>query len=163
MSNLNFLSPVEFRFVIARLPNVRYNIQTVTVPGISSGVTETPSPFKTISRPGDKLTYEELTMDVIVDEDMRAFTETWDWLTSITSPYSFDQYKAISESEDGIYSDATLTIINSSKNAGVEIQFENLFPISVGGVQLDTKATDVNPPTTSLTFKYGSYKVTPIS
>jgi hypothetical protein len=163
MSNLNFLSPVEFRFVIARLPNVRYNVQSVTLPGISSGVTSIPTPFKPISRPGDSLSYDELILEVIVDEEMRAFTETWDWLVGLTSPQSFDQYRSVAESEDGLFSDATLTILNSSKNPGVEVQFENLFPISVGSIQLDTKATDVNPPTSSITFRYSNYKINPIS
>lgn len=163
MSNLNFLSPVEFRFVIARLPNVRYNVQSVTLPGISSGVTSLPTPFRPMSFPGDNLTYDELVLEVIVDEEMRAFTETWDWLVSITKPENFDQYKNILESEDGLFSDATLTILNSSKNPGVEVQFENLFPISVGSIQLDTKATDVNPPTSSITFKYSKYRVKTIS
>lgn len=163
MSNLNFLSPVEFRFVVSRLPTVRYNIQSLTLPGISSGTTQQQSPFKFINRPGDRIEYGELVLEVVIDEEMRAYTETWDWLIKLTSPDGFDQYKSILESEDGLYSDATLSILNSNKNIGVEVQFENIFPISIGDVSLDTKATDVNPPTTSITFKFSKYIIKPVT
>jgi hypothetical protein len=159
MSNLNFLSPIEFRFSVKRLPNVSYNIQSLNIPGITSGITNQPAPFRNIPRHGDKVEYGDLSLEVIIDEEMRAYTETWYWLLGLTSPDGFDQYKSLNNSQDGLYSDATLTIMNSNKNPNIEIQFENIFPISIGDISLDTKATDVNPPTTTITFKYMKYVV----
>jgi len=163
MAGTNFLSSVEFRFTIKRLPNVEFFIQGANLPGINTGYTTQPSPFKNIYRHGDKLEYDELILTCIVDEQMQSYIETWNWLESLAKPRSFDQYKAIKESEDGLYSDATLTILNSSKNANIEIQFEDLFPTAVSGIELDTKQTDVNPPTVTLTFRYNAYRINVLS
>ena len=155
--NVNYLSNIEFRFTINRLPNVEFYIQGVTMPGISSGATIQPSPFKNINRPGDKLEYEDLTLKCIIDEKMEAYFEVWNWLIGITKPLEFGQYKRTKESEEGIFSDATLTILNSNKNPHVEVNFRNLFPTSVSSIDFDTKQTDVEPPMVDFTFKYGYY------
>ena len=47
-------------------------------------------------------------------------------------------------SEGGIYSDATLTILNSKNVAKTEIRFKNIYPISLGGLNYDIQATDVD-------------------
>lgn len=159
MSTLNFLSPIEFRFIVSRLPNVNFNIQAVSLPGISSGYTPLATPFKPTPLAGDRLEYEDLSLQVIIDEEMKAYTETWEWLVGLTFPENFDQYRLLKESDDGLYSDATLTIMNSNKNPNIEITFENLFPTGVGGFELDTKGSDVIPPVSTMTFKYSKYKV----
>jgi hypothetical protein len=80
-------------------------------------------------------------------------------LVGLTSPNGFDQYKALSESEDGLLSDASLLIMNSGKNPDIEVKFKDLFPTDVGEIQLDTAATDLNPITVSMTFKYLTYEI----
>ena len=37
MSTSNFLSPVEFKLVFARLPNTEFYVQQINLPGIGSG------------------------------------------------------------------------------------------------------------------------------
>ena len=162
-TNLNFLSPIEFIFTIKRLPHVKYNIQSVDFPGISSGSTPQQTPFRVTPRAGDRLDYDDLTLEVIIDEEMRAYTETFDWLIGLTFPDKFSQYADLEGSEDSLYSDATLTILNSNKNPGIEIKFENLFPTNVGGFNLDTKSTTVVPPTSSIVFKYSKYDISLIT
>lgn len=163
MAGTNFLSSVEFRFTIKRLPNVEFFIQGANLPGINSGYNTQPTPFKNVYLHGDKLEYEDLVLTCIVDEQMQSYIETWNWLEALTKPKSFDQYRGIKESEDGLYSDATLTILNSSKNAKIEITFQDLFPVSVSGIDLDTKQTDLTPPTVQLTFRYNSYSIKVLS
>jgi hypothetical protein len=161
--SINYLSNIEFRFSIKRLPNTEFYIQGVTMPGINSGFTTQPSPMRNIFRPGDKLEFEDLVLRCVVDENMASFREVWDWLVGITKPVEFDQYKTIKEGDDGIYSDATLTILNSAKNPHLEINFKDLFPIGVSNIDLDTKQTDMVPPTVEFTFKYGTYDINILS
>jgi hypothetical protein len=54
------------------MPNVEYYVQKATIPSISSGFTNQSSPFKDIYRPGDKLTFSDFTIDVLVDEKMES-------------------------------------------------------------------------------------------
>ena len=87
---------------------------------------------------------------------MQSYIETWNWLIALTKPENFEQYANLIAG-DGVYSDATLTILSSKKNPNIEIRFKDMFPISVGSVPLATNATDVVPPTVDITFKYSSY------
>src|SRR6056300_948157 len=153
MLGQNFLSPVEFQFTIERMPTVQYYIQSINIPAISSGYTEQQTPFKNTYRHGDKLTYDDLYMTVAVDENMSSYLETWGWLKALTKPEEFEQYANLLDG-DGLYSDATLHVLNSSKNPNIKIQFADLFPITVGAINLTTTSSDVPVPTVDLTFKY---------
>lgn len=158
-TNANFLSPIEFKLILDKLPNVEFFVQSVNIPGISSGATERPTPFKSLFEPGDKLSYDDFNISVACDEDMVAYREISDWLISITKPESYDQYKVAASTKTGLKTDGTLVILNSNKNGNVKIKFKDLFPVSVGSMQLNTTGTDVTPPTFEITFKYTSYDV----
>ena len=68
MATNNFLSNVEFRFILERLPNVEFYVQQINIPGVNSGYAERMTPFKSIYTPGDTLVYEDLAMTIIADE-----------------------------------------------------------------------------------------------
>ena len=169
--NTSFLSPIEFKLILNRLPNVEFFVKSANVPGINSGSTERTTPFKSIYEPGDKLVYEEFTVSVICDEDMVAFREVSDWLVALTYPDNFTQYASLNPSSvgrggapinkqgDGIKSDGSLVILNSNVNANVKIRFSDIFPISVGSIQLDTSGTDLTPPVFDITFRYDKYDI----
>lgn len=158
-TNFNFLNPVEFHFTVNRLPNVEFYIQSVSLPDISSGFTTQVTPFKTLYSHGDKLEFGDLQMTVIVDENLSSYLDVWQWLIALTKPEGFDQYATLASSDLGLYSDATLTIMNSNKNANIEVRFKDMFPVSVGNIDLATTQTDVTPPTVAMTFKYSSYDI----
>ena len=142
-TNLNFLSPVEFKLVLNRLANVEFFVKSANVPGISSGTTEIPTPFKNVFQHGDKLSYEEFTVSVICDENMVAFKEISDWLVAVTMPENFAQYaglnpdtygkggETVNNQGDGVTSDGSLIILNSNKNANVTIKFSDMFPTAL--------------------------------
>lgn len=159
MQGQNFLSPVEFQFTITRMPTVQYYVQSINIPAISSGYTEQITPFKNTYRHGDKLTYDDLYLTIAVDEDMKGYLETWAWLKALTKPEEFEQYADILGSNDGLYSDATLTILTNSKNPNIQIKFADLFPISVGAITMSTTSSDVPIVTCDLTFKYNKYDI----
>ena len=170
-SNANFLSPIEFKLVLNRLPNVEFFVRAANIPGISSGSTELPTPFKNVFQHGDKLSYDEFTVTVICDEDMVSFREISDWLVAVTMPENFAQYaglkpdtygkggEPVNQQGDGVTSDATLIILNSNKNSNVKVKFTELFPTAVGSIQLDTSGVDLTPPTFDITFKYNKYTI----
>ena len=54
IGNRNFLSPVGFKFVIGRTPNVDYFCQSASIPEVNIGVREVPTPVKDYLVPGDK-------------------------------------------------------------------------------------------------------------
>lgn len=159
MSTSNFLSPIEFRLVINRLPETVFYVQSASIPGLSSQPEDVGTPFKVLPFSGVKLTYEDLTVNVIADENLNGFKEISNWLVALTFPDRYPQYKELESSENGTVSDMSLIVMDSSKNGNINIVFKNVFPISVSSIQLNTKETDVNPPTFDITFKYDSYVI----
>jgi hypothetical protein len=160
-TNRNFLSPLGFRFVLLKAPGVEYFIQSINIPSINLGVANVPTPFVRMPFAGDHLEFGELTISFKIDEDMKNYLEIYNWMIGLGFPDKFDQYKAISNTptKDGVYSDASLVILTSSKNPNIEVKFKNMFPISLDPIQFDTTQTDVEYVSTTATFKYQSFEV----
>lgn len=154
----NYLSPIEYRFAIKRLPHVSFFVQGANLPGLSTGTTTLPTPFRDLPLHGDKLDFDDLSIDVAMDENMQSFIEVRNWIVGLTKPQSFYQYANLLEG-DGLYSDATLIILNSSKNPNIEVTFKDIFPTNLGSVQFDTRATSVDVPVSTMTFKFGDYDI----
>jgi hypothetical protein len=158
--NQSFLSPTEFRFTITRLPYTQFFVQSANIPGVQmDGESNFPTPFKTLHRHGDKMTYNNLTVTVRVDENMKVFKEIVDWIEGLTSPESFSQHDALNRSDDGLYSDATLTLFTNSKNPNIELQFKDVFPVSIGDIQMDLAQGTIEYATATIEFATNGYKI----
>ena len=157
MTQQNFLSQNGFRFSVKRLPNVSFFVQTVNIPGVTMNADETQTPFNTIYRVGDRLTWDDLTLTIRSDEDLEAFSEIFDWMVAATKSAGFAGYQSLVDSDDGVYSDATLTILNSKKNSNKILTFRDIFPISLGAINMDVTPSDMSYATFDVTFKYNTY------
>ena len=65
--------------------------------------------------------------------------------------------------EGGIYSDATLTVLNSKNIAKTEIRFQNVYPTSLGGLSYDVKLADVDYLQAAVSFNYMYYEIVQVS
>ena len=155
----NYLSPLEFVVSVKRLPHVQFFTQKASIPGISLTPIERPTPFKPIYETGNRLTYNELNLSFIIDERMSNYIEIFDWMHGIAFPQNFEQFKNISESEEGLRSDISIVIHNSNKNPQIEVHFKDCFPISLGEIFLDVTLGDLQYPETTVTFAYNSYSI----
>jgi len=158
----NYLSPAEFRFIIKRLPYVEFFTQEINVPGISMSTVETPSPFRTNFWQGDKLDYEQFTINFKVDENMNNYNELFNWMIGLTYPDKFEQFANLDNSEDGLYSDATLMIMTNGKNPNIQVIFKDIFPVQLGNIAMDTTAGDIDYVTVDATFQTNSFEIRPL-
>ena len=60
IGNRNFLSPVGFKFSLAKFPKISFFCNSASIPEISLGTFQQPSYLKQIDIPGEKLTYGDL-------------------------------------------------------------------------------------------------------
>ena len=81
-TNPNFLSPLSFKFILSRTPNLNFDVQTVRLPGMSLSSTDTATPFVTIPNSG-KITYSPLTITFRVNEDMSDYLEINNWMEGL--------------------------------------------------------------------------------
>lgn len=167
-TNLNYLSPLGFKFTLRRLPMVNYFCQSVDIPAISMTPINTPTPVGTLIRPGDKLVYDPLTITFRVDEDMKNYIEMVNWLEGLGHPTSLQQTRDLSRSSpistqanvgsmQTLVSDATLTILTSHKNPGLNAFFSDVFPTSLSALRFNSMANDVDYLEATATFSYRKY------
>ena len=184
---MDYASPIQFRFKITKLPQVEFFIQTANIPGITLGSTSFETPLKDIAGVGDKVTYQTLDISFIVDENLNNYKELHDWIIGLGFPKDYTQFQTMQATgadrfpgstrstavtgtntpqplnEGGIYSDATLTVLNSKNIAKTEIRFQNVFPISLGSLSYDVKASDVDYLQVQASFNYMYYEIVQIS
>ena len=183
----DYASPVQFRFKCTKLPLVEFFVQSVNLPGINLGSAQQTNPLYDIPLPGDKITYASLDLSFVVDENLNNYKEIHDWILGLGFPSNHTQFQELQTAgsdrfpgstkstaatgtnvpqplnEGGIYSDATLTVLNSKNIAKTEIRFENLYPTSLGGLNYDVRATDVDYINASVSFNYMNYDIVQIS
>lgn len=159
MAQQNFLSPTGFRFNVKRLPNISFFVQSINVPGVSMNPDETPTPFTTMFRLGDRLLYDDLTLTIRSDENLEAFIEIHSWMVAGTKAGGFTAYENVKDSDDGLYSDGTLMVLNSKKNSNKMFTFRDMFPTLLTSIAMDTTATDISYATFDVTFKYNTYTI----
>lgn len=157
-TNINFLSPLEFRFQLNRAPNVMYFCQAVDLPTLSINEAVQPTAHVNIPHPGDKVTYEPLSMRFRVDENMTNYLEIHDWIVALGHPENFNQYKNLDEK----VSDGSIIILNSNNNPKVRVTFQNMFPLSLSPLNFDTTQTDIEYLEAEATFRYLQFKVEPL-
>jgi hypothetical protein len=90
---------------------------------------------------------------------MEAYNEIYNWMVKITKNESFDQYAELVNGDFGVYSDASLLIMNSKGKAALNVKFKNVFPMSLGAIQLNTTENDVNYVTCDITFEHNGHTV----
>jgi len=186
-TKFDYASPIQFRFKMTKLPLVEFTVQTANIPGIALGSTSFDTPLKDIAGVGDKVTYQTLDVSFLVDENLNNYKEIHDWITGLGFPQDHKQFKTLQGTgadrfpgttsntaargtsipqpldEGGIYSDATLTVLNSKNIAKTEIRFQNVFPISLGSLSYDIKASDVDYLQVNASFNYMYYDIVQIS
>lgn len=166
VTNRNFLSPLNFKFNLARAPHVNFFVQNCNLPGLSLPAIDVNNPLIRVPYPGDHLLYDELTISYKVDEDLKNYMELHEWIRAL-GKRDFAEYRALAAkstvSGESIRSDISLTILTSNKNANYEIVFKDAFPTNVSGVDFSTTATDVDYIQATATFRYITYDITKVS
>tara|TARA_B110000285_G_scaffold54805_1_gene62431 strand:- start:3891 stop:4472 length:582 start_codon:yes stop_codon:yes gene_type:complete len=172
--NLDLARPTQFRFSILKIPNTEYFIQEVNLPGIAfSGDAVLNTRFTSLNMMGDTVNYEPLEISFAVQENLSNWREIHDWMVGIGFPENTAQFAdAISDAAvtrtsvpsrtanvSTLQSDATLMIMTNKNNPTVKVNFKNVYPTSLSGVSFDTKDTDAQNLTATMTMNYDYYNL----
>jgi hypothetical protein len=171
IENRNFLQPTQFLFTLSRTPKVTFYSNRCNIPSMTLGIADYPTPFRDLPEPGDKLTFEDLNVQFLVDENLENYLEVHKWLTGLGYPEDLHQIydlqkENVSKSYNninsllGIYSDGTLQVLNSNQRQNFQVKFFNLFPYNLTTLLFDATLTDSDPFTAEVKFKYSHYIIT---
>ena len=184
-TKLDYASPTQFKFGIHQLPKVEFFTTTATVPAIALSDVVIPTPFKSIPMQGDQLTFDNLTINFIVDEFLENYLSLHEWMVGIGFPKARKQFSdfktnksntpisarsSASTSSDigdvqqsspnnALFSDATLTILSNKNNPIVNVLFRDLYPVAMSALEYNQAATDVEYLTASVDFAYQIYEI----
>lgn len=130
------------------------------------GAPEFGNPFNVAPIPGETLTYDQLQVQFLVDENMTNYRSIYNWIIALGFPQNYDQYTTfLSEQEAFLtselaknYSDASLTILSGSNNPVQTIEFHDMFPVSLDSLTFQSTNQDVQYLVGNATFRYGYYK-----
>jgi len=164
--NISYLSPVGFKFLLNKLPNVEYFCQGITLPGVSLMSVPLETPFTRIPFPGDRVEFQDFIVRFIIDEDMLNFREIFKWMQGLGFPDDFDQFKALKTTDpanqgpdSGIKSDATLIVLTGSYTPKIKVSFKDCFPMMLSAVNFDTANEDIMYIQADATFSYRSFDI----
>lgn len=158
--NKSFLQPTKYTFEPTTLPFLRYFVQSVTLPAVETTAPIQPNMgFADIKRHGDKLRFDNLIITAIIDEDMRVWEETFDWLCALTSPDRFEQYVRFYEQKRDPYHDSVLTVHTNSHIPNIRFLFTNCHPISLGAVHFSETENADTILVADIAFAYDQYYI----
>lgn len=169
ISNRNYLSPVGFKFTLAKEPKVSFFCTNAKIPEIVLQTEIEHNYLKDIDIPGNKITYGDLSIKFLVDEDMSNYMAIHDWITGLGFPESAQDYRDLLTIENDVtqpsdpkraFSDGSLYILNSNYNTTAIVKFKDLFPVSLTSLEFDSKQTDIQYFTAEASFKYTIYDIT---
>ena len=173
IQNRNFLSPVGFKFTLNRSPKVAFFSNSANIPGLTLGIANQPSYLKDIDTPGDKITFNDLTIRFLVDENLENYMEIQNWIRglgyaeSLNDIYNLQKEQTFVDTSDSkmmnIFSDATLHILTSNSRPNFKLKFRDVWPYQISDLQFDATDTDVEYLTAEATFKYTIYNITDLN
>ena len=181
-TQLDYVSPTQFKFNIHQLPKVEFFCTDANVPAISLGEAVYPTPYKEIPVMGDTLTYDNLSISFIVDENLENYIEMHDWLTAIGFPKNRNQFSTFrsstastpiatqgtsddigdvqpATSARGMFGDAILTVLTNKNNPVVEVRFQDIYPVALGALDFTQTSTDVEYISVTADFSYKIYDI----
>ncbi len=179
--SIDYASPTQFVLKINQLPEVQFFITNCNLPGINLGEAVIPTPLKQIPVMGDELTFENLSVGFLVNEEFTNYIEISKWLNAIGFPQArsqFTNFKAntsvtpqnkLGVKNDSVpgkatpanamFSDATLTLLTNKNNPVAEVKFEDLYPVSLSSLEFSQEQTDVQYLKASADFSYKYYTI----
>lgn len=170
ITNNNYLSPIGFVFLLDKARNVSFLCQKAEIPTLTLGTVEVSTPgFVDLSSEG-QLQYGQLSIDFIVDEDLKNYLEIHNWMRGLGTPEDFDERddwiraykrdgKFADKEEDHRFSDGTLQVLNNNNKLNFNIVFERLFPVSLSTLSFDVTDNDNEYMIAQTTFQYAFYQI----
>ena len=152
-SNRNYLSPTGFQFGLENFKGVDFFCQSANIPDISMPVANLGSKFRNIPiRGSGGVEYGDLQVTFLIDEDFANYMTIQNWIRK------FGLSEGHSDSTDKM-SAGYIVVLTSNFNGNFYVRFEDLFPVSLTGVQYDASVQNIDYLTATAVFKFKRYKI----
>ena len=140
--NFNYLQPTSFKLTVDRknYPNLEFFCQSFVHPGMLLNAVEIPyKKIQSIPFIGDKLTFNELQANILLDEDMKSYDDMYSWMRRILDVGNITAYQA-SQGSPPSMADMTLTILSSHNNKTRQVRYIDCIPTALTDIQFESTA-----------------------
>jgi len=146
-TNVNLLSPVGFKLTINRqkYANTEYFITSFSIPEITAGEIQMNFRGGIAFQSSETRQFGALNLRFAIDEDMKNYTEIYNWLKENT-----EKYEA---------ADMILSVMTNHSTVNKQFQFKNAFPTSLSGVEFNAQANDIEYAQADVSFRYDEFLI----
>lgn len=159
--NFNYMQPTSFKLVIDRrnYPNLEFFCQNVTHPGMIMNPVELPvRRLAGLPFPGDTLTFNELSTNILLDENLESYTEMFNWIRRLLENNMFDN-NASGKATQPNYADITLSILSSHNNQTKQVRYIDCVPTSLGDINFESTASGQEFITFAASFRFNYFEL----
>ena len=154
--NTDFLTNNKFFFTLNTCPTMVYFCQRVNIPSVTTtpSIQANPNAIQ-IQRPGTSINLEELQLGFAVDAKMLNWIEIFEWIKDITV---YGTYIEILKENQKV-SNASLLVLNTSYRPMLRVNFFDVFPTFLSGIDFDSTLPDTDNIIASVNFTYSYFDV----
>ena len=156
--NTNFLNPQNFKLVLKRAPLLEFFAIAVRLPDLMLMSVDIGTQFVPIKTTETHVSYSQMTVQFLVDEQLNNYNEIYDWINRRGFPVDYNQYRSISsqKQESGRWLDSDISVLveNSNHKAVGEFTLIDAHPTSLSGIQLNTTDNDIRPASATVVFDF---------
>ena len=159
IENRNFLSPIGFKFALAKYPKVSYFCQTANIPSMNLSIQQQSTPFRSLPLEGF-IEYDPLTLSFLVDENLENYLILHNWIRALGTPDGGNERAEFRLKmqqlfgNNDLYADATLMVLNSNYQHNFDIVFEDLIPTGLNALEFNASVDGTEYATASVSFRY---------
>jgi hypothetical protein len=162
--NFNYLQPTSFKLVIDRrnYPNLEFFCQSITHPGMIINPVELGIPrLAGLPIPGESLTFNELSTNILLDENLNSYSEMYNWILRLINSNigSGGRGSVTTDRNAPTYADITLSILSSHNNQTKQVRYIDCIPTALGDIQFESTADGQTFITFAATFRFNYFKL----
>lgn len=146
----NLLQPTKYSVVFPEISDTVYFCQTANLPGVSMVALPHVTPNLDLYVAGTKIEYNSFDISFLVNEDLSAWLDLYNWMKHITT----DMKGYVKTNGQAI-----LTVYSNQNNPKYRIKLVNIFPLSLGDIEFDTKLSAEDHIVCSASFRYDYFEV----
>lgn len=150
----NTARPNNYKLTFQKLPNTMFHLQNVTLPTVTMQEVDVSNPMLEWQLPDTHISYANLDVSFLIDESFSNWNEIHAWMMEIWNPESGGSTNDLRN----LHTEATLHILSNNGNSIKEIEFHNIFPISLSAVEMTTQA-EAEPIICDVEFSYTHFNM----
>jgi len=160
--NFNYLQPTSFKLTIdhKNFPNLEFFCQNFTHPGLMMPAAELPiRRMQSIPMPGESLTVNELSCNILLDENMQAYEEMYQWILRNQVTDMGATSKLNRGTQIPTNADITLSILSSHNNITNQVRYVDAIPTSLGDINFESTASGTEYIIFAASFRFSYFEL----